>query len=68
MSAHSEALTEEYIKKLEAQQLQLLEALKGVLRTYIMLVESSDAGSWDPETEPEVQLARDTIKAVEGGK
>ena len=28
MSAQSEAFTEEYIKKLEAQQLQLLEALK----------------------------------------
>lgn len=45
-----------------------LEALKGLLERYVGLVNSGDAGFWDPETEQEVATARAAIALCGGGK
>lgn len=44
---------------------ELLEALKGLLEHYVSLVESGDAGFWNPEKEAEVKASRSAIaKAI----
>lgn len=45
-------------------QEQLTQALQGLLDKYTMLVNSGDAGNWDPEEEPEVIAARAAISAT----
>jgi hypothetical protein len=45
---------------------ELLEALRYMLRRYVELVESGDAGDWNPETETEVIEARAAIAKAEG--
>ncbi len=45
---------------------ELLDALKGMVAMYCDLVESGDAGYWDPEDTPEVKAARAAIAKAEG--
>ena len=52
----------------ERQRDALLEALKMMTAHYCNLVNSGDAGNWEPDAEPEVQIARAAIKAVEETK
>lgn len=40
---------------------RLREALNGVLRRYVGLVECGDCGKWDAEAEPEVIAARKAL-------
>jgi hypothetical protein len=44
----------------------LLEALKGVTDLYCELVNSGDAGCWNPETVPNIVIARAAIAKAEG--
>ena len=44
----------------------LLEALEAMTETYTRLVNSGDAGNWDPETEDSVIKARAAIAAAKG--
>ena len=37
---------------------QLEEALRGITEHYVTLVNSGDAGNWNPEAEPQVIAAR----------
>ncbi len=45
----------------------LYETLKVFLEQYLELVNSGDAGSWDPEKEHKVMMARNVIADVEWG-
>lgn len=45
---------------------ELLEALESVLKNYVSLVNSGDAGNWNPEEEPEVQAALAAIAKATG--
>lgn len=44
----------------------LLDALKTFVAEYVELVESGDAGNWNPETEAKVIAARAAIAKAEG--
>lgn len=44
---------------------QAREALKGILNRYVSLVESGDAGNWDPHSEDEVKVAKAVLAAME---
>jgi hypothetical protein len=44
------------------------EALTDLLNHYVALVNSGDAGSWDPEKEPVVIKARAAIAKAQGGQ
>jgi len=44
-----------------------MEALKNLLDQYVSLVNSGDAGSWDPETEAVVVAARKALAAIPAG-
>jgi len=46
-------------------QEQLIQALQGLLDKYTMLVNSGDAGNWDPEEEPEVIAAHAALSATQ---
>ncbi len=50
------------------QRDELLEALVNVLRRYTDLINSGDAGNWDPEEEDEVKAARAAIANVKSCK
>lgn len=43
----------------------LTQALRALLDRYTMLVNSGDAGNWDPESEPEVIAARSALSATQ---
>lgn len=60
MSAQSEVFAEAYIKKLEAQCDELLEALKEI-------VDAADGTGWD-QLDASFKKARSAIKAVEENK
>lgn len=45
---------------------ELLEALTEMLERYVSLVNSGDAGKWNPEDEPQVQQARAAIRKATG--
>ena len=47
--------------KLIAASPEMLEALKAMTEHYVDLVNSSDAGSWNPEEEDVVKKAREVI-------
>jgi hypothetical protein len=49
-----------------AREKRLREALGSLLARYVGLVASGDAGSWDPESEPEVVAARAALNTEEG--
>lgn len=53
---------------LTEQRDELLEALENVLRRYTDLINSGDAGNWDPEEEDEVKSARAAIAKVKSCK
>lgn len=57
--------TERRLANVKAQRDQLFEALKMMTAHYCNLVNSGDAGNWDPDAEPEVQIARTAIQSVE---
>lgn len=44
---------------------RLKEALEGLLKHYVDLVESGDAGFWDPEQEEPVKVARQVLGTEE---
>jgi len=46
---------------------ELLAALDELLTSYVSLVNSGDAGSWNPETDAEVKAARAAIAKATGG-
>lgn len=46
----------------------LLEALQNLLGKYVALINSGDAGNWDPEEEKEVIAARTAIAKAKGLK
>ncbi len=46
---------------------ELLAALDELLASYVSLVNSGDAGSWNPETDAEVKAARAAIAKAKGG-
>lgn len=46
----------------------LLEALKDVTELYVSLVNSGDAGFWNPEEQKEIQAARAAIAKATGEK
>ncbi len=52
----------------DAQWLELVgpvvKALKSMLERYVSLVNSGDAGNWDPEGEPEVAQSRAALRAI----
>lgn len=52
--------------KAEAQLAQMRKALDGILNRYTRLVNSGDAGFWDPEEEPEVIAARLALSSAAG--
>jgi hypothetical protein len=52
--------------RLIAASPELLTALDGLLKRYVGLVESGDAGFWDAEEEEEVILARKVIAKAKG--
>jgi hypothetical protein len=45
---------------------ELLEALRFILDRYVQLVNSGDAGFWDPEKEPQVIQSRAAMAKAEG--
>jgi hypothetical protein len=47
--------------KLIAASPELYEALQGMLDHYTTLINSGDAGNWDPEEEPQVIAAREAL-------
>jgi hypothetical protein len=49
------------LERAVAERAELLTALQGTLDRWIDLVNSGDAGNWDPETEPHVIAARAAI-------
>lgn len=59
---------EEENTDLKRQRDELLEALENVLRRYTDLINSGDAGNWDPEEEDEVKAARAAIANVKGAQ
>ena len=59
----------ESLRKKSAAEVELREALSAMLKHYVELVESGDAGNWDAETEPEVKQARAVLaKYPKGAK
>lgn len=44
----------------------LVKALEGLLDHYVQLVNSGDAGNWDPEKEPVVIAARHALRLARG--
>ena len=50
------------MEQLRREKHELVDALKVMTNRYVELVESGDAGNWDPELETEVQQAREAIK------
>jgi hypothetical protein len=52
----------EEIQTLTRKNEQLEDALRGLLRRYVGLVESGDAGKWDAEEEEEVIEARKALQ------
>lgn len=54
------------IDRLVAERALLLAALKAVTDKYADLVNSGDCGFWNPESEPEIIMARVAIAKVEG--
>ncbi len=46
----------------------LVEALEGILEKYVSLVNSGDAGFWNPEEVPEVIKARSVLNRTKGIK
>lgn len=46
----------------------MYEALRGLLDRYVGLVNSGDAGFWDPEKERPVSMARAALAKAEGRK
>jgi hypothetical protein len=45
---------------------EVREALSGLLDHYTQLVNSGDAGNWNPEKEPQVIAARRALASLEG--
>lgn len=45
----------------DAEVERLTQALDGMLCVYVSLVNSGDAGNWNPENEPEVKAARQAL-------
>lgn len=50
--------------ELRAERVDVACALSMLLERYLRLANSGDCGNWDPETEPEVILARKVLKAA----
>lgn len=63
---HLLELNDYYTKKLTDVKLAL--ALENLLDHYISLVESGDAGNWDPEKEKQVIDARKALRLFEQGE
>ncbi len=55
-----------FVPKHERNLQELAEALEGLLRSYIGLVNSGDCGSWNPENEVEVKAARAALVKAKG--
>jgi hypothetical protein len=53
-----------FIYKCERTDRQFREALEALLKRYVTLVESGDAGNWNCEEEPEVIFARNALKEM----
>jgi hypothetical protein len=60
----NEAEIAAYIVKAVNSHAALVEALRKMTDRYAYLVNSGDAGNWNPETEPEVIAARALLRSA----
>ncbi len=62
------AQAKERVRGIEERDRSLREAASLVMHRYLSLVNSGDAGNWDPEKEPEVIALRTALARKDGPK